>query len=70
MQKTANLSEWEVPFCDYKSPKTIVTVRSNLLGRCQLPDILQVFMLLLHNHCLEGITGDDVITYISTEFEL
>jgi len=39
MQKTANLSEWEVPSGDYKSSKMIVTVRLKLLGLCQLIDI-------------------------------
>ena len=39
MQKTANLSEWEVPSCYYKSSKMIVTVWLKLLGLCQLIDI-------------------------------
>jgi len=32
--------------------------------------ISRIFRALLHNQHLRGIAGNDVITYISTEFEL
>jgi len=57
MQKKANPIEWELPFCDYKSSKMVVTIRLIFLGLCQQIDITEVFMLCYIIFCLVGFSG-------------
>jgi hypothetical protein len=70
MQKRANPPELELPLFNDKSPMSDsfreLKIFCIMSTDCNHTNIYA----LLHNHNLRSSAGNDVITYISTEFEL